>query len=274
MELLCLICVTLTKILIWLMTVSVAGEIVLLVQHWMRSIFFNRSKKKRIPLEKKKEISEASTETKKLGEPAPENAKEPPLSQKAPKEVIPLLRKADSLIGRNEYTDAKKTLIHVLSLDADNVDASAHLAYTFLKTGEFKKAESLFKKVLEKKPKDASLLTNYALCIFEQRDPSRISISIDALKKATELDERNANRFSNLGQSLFFSGDTEGAIRAFEKAISLEPKNVEFQFYLADSLLVTQKFKEAKAIFQNILELYPLNKEAQKEIETLEKKGY
>ena len=94
-----------------------------------------------------------------------------------PKEVISLIRQAETMIARKEYAKGIKILIKVLSLDEDNVNASSQLAYAFLQTGEFKKAEGLFRKVLDKKPRDPAILTNYALSIFEQKNAIIISES-------------------------------------------------------------------------------------------------
>lgn len=192
--------------------------------------------------------------------------------EKTPPEVIPLIRKAEANIARGDYKEAIRMLIKVLSMDQNNIDACSHLGYAYLKTGEFSKAETLFLKVLEERPRDPLLLTNYALCIFEQKDAKRIKESITALELAAKLEPNNAIRYSNLGQSLFFAGDTGAAISAFEQAVRLEPKNIEYQFFLGDSFLSENKHNEAKTVFLKILEIQPLNKDAQRELKELEKK--
>jgi tetratricopeptide (TPR) repeat protein len=191
-----------------------------------------------------------------------------------PREIIPQIRKAEALIARKELEEAQKILIKILSWDDDNADAGAHLAYIYLQTGEFMKAENLFRKVLEQRPRDSSLLTNLSLAIFEQKNNDRVEESIGYLRKAAELDSQNSQRYSNLGQSLFFAGDIDGAIAAFERAVKIEPKNIELLFFLADSHLAVEHYQNAKKVFLKILDLSPLNKEAQYEVDQLKKIGY
>jgi tetratricopeptide (TPR) repeat protein len=269
------------KIIIWLFYGSFLGLTSVLLWHF----FFYRIQRlitsKRSIAKKKKTISQKS-ECKDSPEPKPQESRgeEHEKKKKAsdsdfiPREVITMMRQAETLLARKEYDEAIKILIKVLAFDEDNLSASSHLAYAVLQTGEFRKAENLFKKVIEKKPKDPGILTNYALSIFEQKNESRIQDSINALKLATEIDSNNAHRYSNLGQSYFFAGDIPSAILAFEQAVRLQPKNIEFQFFLADSLLLLDKYTEAKTVFSRILDISPLNKDAQEEIKNIEKMGY
>lgn len=267
------------NLLIWLFYISFLGLTLVILWRFLffriKSLVVSRiSLKKRIKRDKQEKQEPQKKEEKE------KSAKEQGIQKKkkevdfVPPEVISMIRQAETLLARNEFENAIKILIKILSFDEDNINASTHLAYAFLQTGEFKKAESLYKKVLEKKPKDAGLLTNYALSIFEQKNESRIQDSINALKLATEIDSNNAHRYSNLGQSYFFAGDIPSAILSFEQAVRLEPKNLEFQFFLADSLLSLNKYSEAKTVFNRILDISPLNKDAKEEVQNIEKMGY
>ncbi len=191
-----------------------------------------------------------------------------------PQKIITLLRRVDALISRKDFDDAKKILIRILSWQEDHFDAGAHLAYVYLQSGDHRKAENLYRKVLEVRPRDASLLTNFALAILEQKDPMRIDDSVKAFQLAAQLDPKNSQRYANLGQSLFFAGDIPNAILAFERAVRLAPRNVELYFFLADSYLAVRNFANAKKVFAKILDLAPLNQEAKHEISELQQMGY
>lgn len=206
------------------------------------------------------EISHISEEEK-----APHHRKVSPHS----KDIVTLLKRAEVFIARKEYPEAKKSLIKILAWDEDHAEASTHLGFVYLQTKEYKKAESLFRKALEVRSQDASLLTNFSLSLFEQKDPSLIEESLEALKKAAQLDGKNPERFANLGQSLFFIGEKEEALTAFEKAVKIAPRNLDYLFFLADSYLALEREAEAKKIFQKITDIAPFNKDALRELEQL-----
>lgn len=187
-----------------------------------------------------------------------------------PQKIMPMLRRVEILIARKEYDEAKKILIRILSWQNDHPDASAHLAYLYLQTSQYGKAETLFRKVLETRLNDASLLTNFALAVLEQKDPEKITDAVEALRMAAKLEPKNAERFSNLGQASYLAGDLEGAVSAFENAVKLAPRNIEYLFFLADSYLAVRNFGFAKRIFGRILEISPLNAEAKQELQALQ----
>lgn len=194
--------------------------------------------------------------------------------KKVPGDAISLMRKGEAMIARKDFDEAKKIFLKVLAWDDENIDASSHLAYSYLQTGEYTKAEVLFKKVLDATPNDPILLTNYALCLFEMKDPTRIEESTIALQQAAEIDPNNAGRQSHLGQSLFFLGDLEGALSAFKKAIKLEPRNAEYHFFLADTYLAMGEKTEARKVFEHIVDIHPLNREAKSELRRLVQEGF
>ncbi len=218
--------------------------------------------------------SREEAEEEQIREEAYEATSDTQIDDITPQSIITLLRRVDALIARKDFNEAKKILIRILSWQEDHFDASTHLAFVYLQSGEFRKAESLYRKAIQTKPRDASLLTNFALAILEQKDPMRIEDSVAAFQLATEIDSKNPERHANLGQSLFFSGDIPKAIAAFEKAIRLSPRNVEYQFFLADSYLAVRNFSGAKQAFEKILSISPTNPEATKEKQELERMGY
>lgn len=202
--------------------------------------------------------------------------KKPPEKKEAiPQEIYTFLRRAEACISRKEYEEATRMLIKVLSWNDDHVGANEHLAFVYLQTGEYSRAENLFRKVIETRPKDPSLLTNFALSVFHQnKSPEDMKDSLLALQRAAEIDNKNPVRFANLGQSLFSVGDVASAAEAFEKAIRFSPRNIEYLFFLANSYLALDRFGEAKQVFSKILDISPLNENARREYEELRKKGF
>lgn len=189
------------------------------------------------------------------------------------RESIALIRKAEACIHKEDYDAAKKNLIRVLTWDEDHPDANIYLAFVYLQTDNPSKAENLYRRALEKKPNDPKLLTNFSLSLSQQKDPDKIKEAVLALEKAVEVDEKNAERYSNLGQIYFYIGDVYAAIKAFEVAVRLSPRNLEFLFFLADSYLEAKDYPKAKNTFEKILNISPFNEEAKAELDKLTKIG-
>ena len=195
-------------------------------------------------------------------------------SKKSTQKILEMLRQAESLIAREKHVAAKKLLIKILAEEENNADASAHLGYIYLNEAKYKRAEGLLRQALVERPRDPQLLTNFALVVFQQKQPKRINESIEALRLATEIDSRNAEHFANLGQVFFFAGEIKPAIEAFITAVRLQPRNLEYLFFYADALLASQEYTAAKKVFAKILEIAPMNQAAKKELDGLIKEGY
>lgn len=222
-----------------------------------------------------REVTEiAGEELGELPSPSAELPKrEETTASNSPKEVLALLRRAEAHIARQEFDEAKKNLIQILAWEAEHLDASIHLAFIYLETGEPSKAENLYRKVIEVKPRDPSILTNFSFAVLQQKDPTKLPESLEALRLAVELDPRNAERHANLGQSLYYTGDLVAATAAFEKAVRYAPRKVEYLFFLADSYLATEEPQKAKKTFEKILDISPFNEDAKGELELLRRKG-
>ena len=76
--------------------------------------------------------------------------KKPPEKKEAiPQEIYTFLRRAEACISRKEYEEATRMLIKVLSWNDDHVGANEHLAFVYLQTGEYSRAENLFERSLK-----------------------------------------------------------------------------------------------------------------------------
>jgi len=252
-------------------------------------IIFNIRKvweRKKVIQEKKEEILKKTTE-KKINFENFDNDKEEELvginekgaTEKKIKstnrsEIIKMLRRSETLVSRGNLMEAKTILIEILAIDPENIDVNSQLAVVYLKSSEFIKSETIFRKILLSRPNDTKILTNFALSILEQKNPEKIPEAIKNLQKAAEIDSKNPHRYSNVGQAMFFIGELEDAEKNFRKAIQFSPRNLEFLFFLADTLIAQEKFSEAKKVFYKILEISPFNSDAKAEIQKIENMGF
>ena len=190
--------------------------------------------------------------------------------KKLSKALLADLGRAEKLIENKKYEEAARLLISILAHDENHGEANAQLALVYLQMGDFSRSEGFFRRALSVNPRDPALLTNFAIALFEQKTQGALSESLDALEKAVQVDPKNAERYANFGQSLFFAGRLQDALGAFTEAVRLSPRRLEFLFFLGDTLLALQKYSEARDTFERILRISPNNKEAHNEWEKLE----
>jgi tetratricopeptide (TPR) repeat protein len=97
-----------------------------------------------------------------------------------------------------------------------------------------------YKKALQLKPHDVNSLVNLAVALGDQDSSQARKL----LAQAQALEPNNAEAHFNLGLLQRNSGDSKGAVQAFEKAISLNPELLEARRQLALLLVSEQRWDE------------------------------
>jgi tetratricopeptide (TPR) repeat protein len=100
----------------------------------------------------------------------------------------------------------------------------------------------------------ASALLNIGTIQYQQRLWGRAERSWSL---ATELDANEASSWRNLGLARSQRGNEEGALEALRRAHELEPRNAETTRYLARSLIRVGRPQEAVALLNDGLRLHP-----------------
>lgn len=175
------------------------------------------------------------------------------------------LRKADIAISKSEWNDAKRLLIQSIAIKSDDFNTSLKLAKVYLESGDIKKAEELYDKLLEidnlnpiiyenlakvfvakKKYKEAVSLYVQSIELDPKDDKKlvelgkiyvllmRPSLSAECFKRAAELKPRKASYLFLLGDACRKDGDYENALFAYEKILTIEPYNEKAQDYAQD----------------------------------------
>lgn len=99
--------------------------------------------------------------------------------------------------------DARKAYQQALKLDPNNLEASRRLGQLYAKNGDFERAHEVYKKVMAKHPKDATLWYDLAMCHKRRHD---FNESVRCLNKALELDPENREYQKKLGFTLAWMG--------------------------------------------------------------------
>ena len=141
------------------------------------------------------------------------------------------------------------------------LDDHSHVraADEFLKAGDLKNAERMYRKAIEINPQSAEAHTRLAVALIQVHKPEE---AVEHLKTAVESAPKYADLQYFLGDTLAGLGRTQEAIVHFEQAAELKPNNAEAHFYLANILAGVGKWPKAIAHYEQTLRLDPKHAEA------------
>lgn len=248
--------------------------LVFLNRHYLlrKDDFLQKEFEKKKKREKLAKIAKEDVSEKKVIQKEEEN-----IEKKIKKEEInfnqinSFIKRAETLMAKDQFEESEKLLIQVLSLDENNFIANSLLALLYLKNHSDSKAEVIYRKLLEMKPKDPALYTNLGLAFYNQ---AKYNEALESYSFAVKLDPEKPARHVNVGQVYFVVKSLDKAIEHFKEAVKLVPRNVEYLFMLADTYREKGELKNAKTTYNKILHQEPYNNEAQEEVRRLTAMGY
>jgi len=163
------------------------------------------------------------------------------------------------------YKDAVDPLEQAIQINPKSPEAHLNLGNVYDGLKRYDDAVREFKKVIELQPtnapaaKQADPWYNLGSVYYKQRKwPEAIS----AYQKSAALNPKDPYVMDGLGYVLLETGDTRGAIAAYEKATRLQNDNASFQFNLGLAWLAQAKKAVTKAAADNARTnaLVPLNR--------------
>ncbi|MBN1258243.1 tetratricopeptide repeat protein [Candidatus Peregrinibacteria bacterium] len=169
------------------------------------------------------------------------------------------IRKAETAIAKKQWNAAKKSLIQALALSQDEMPVSLKLAKTYLESGDLKKAESIYRKLLEKDINNPEVYENLGKIFTKQKAYKE---AVRAYARAVELDEKDDQKFLALGKLYFLLMRYSLAAECFRRAAELKPREVNYLFLLADACREDEDFENALFTYEKILTLEPYNEKA------------
>ncbi len=134
-----------------------------------------------------------------------------------------------------------------IQLNPDNYDAHYALGSIHFQRKEFADAEREFRRCVELMPTSGEALNFYGRTLIELK---RLPEAVDVLRKTTALPLYATPdvAYTNLGSALYFLGDNDGAIRAYQEALKIDPPTVpRALLYLEVGRLYIAQGENAKA---------------------------
>jgi tetratricopeptide (TPR) repeat protein len=170
-----------------------------------------------------------------------------------------LMKKADNDITIGDDEEALRTLIQVISLDENHRKGNELLARLYLKTGRHKKAELIYKRLIDLYPFDAEYYSCLAHSFFQRH---QFKMATGYYEKALQLDKNNGVRYINLGHVFATRKDYGTALEYYTKAHRMDVRNIELMFLIIETCLQNSDPITAREFLHRILDYEPYNQQA------------
>lgn len=169
------------------------------------------------------------------------------------------MRRADMALSKKNFAEAKRYLIQAMSLTDDHTPVSLKLASVYLESQDYKKAESLYRKLLEENTENAAVYENFGKIMLKKKDYKE---AIKAYVRAVELDGKDDQKFIALGKLYHLMMRYGVAAECFKRAAELKPRDVDYLFLLAESCSADDDLENALFTYERILTIEPYNEKA------------
>eukprot|EP01012_Entosiphon_sulcatum_P018248 TRINITY_DN2298_c1_g1_i2.p1 TRINITY_DN2298_c1_g1~~TRINITY_DN2298_c1_g1_i2.p1 ORF type:complete len:376 (+),score=63.31 TRINITY_DN2298_c1_g1_i2:328-1455(+) len=152
--------------------------------------------------------------------------------------------------------DSVNDFTHAIHLEPNNGMFWYNLGLTYYDMGDKEQAIAAYTKALDLIPLGRpNRFKPYFHRGNTHRELDNLDQSIDDLKNAVELDDRNAMAQNNLGLSYFEKGDYKNSVHCFAKAIELDGKKAVFYNNRGLAFFRLQRYEESLGDFNDAIRL-------------------
>lgn len=170
-----------------------------------------------------------------------------------------LMKKAELELERNQDEEAMKTLIQVLALDENHRKANELLAKLYLRSTQEKKAELIYRKLIDLYPFDPEFYASLGHSYFQRH---QFKAATKAYEKALSIDKNNPQRYLHLGNVYATKKEFKIALEHYVKAHRLDVRNIELMFLIIEVCLQNSDPISAREYLHKILDYEPYNQQA------------
>lgn len=170
-----------------------------------------------------------------------------------------LMKKVDFDLTAGHEEEALKTLIQVTSLDENNRKANELLAKIYLKSEQHKKAELIYKRLIDLYPFDPEYYAQLGQSYFQRH---QFKTAERYYEQALSLDKNNPTRYIYLGHVHATRKDFPMALEYYTKAHRLDVRNIELMFMIIEMCLQNSDPITAREYLHRVLDYEPYNQQA------------
>lgn len=143
-----------------------------------------------------------------------------------------VMARADRLAQTGEYKKAERIYLRLITEDPQAASLYNKLALVYLGDKSYQDAAHALEQALQLEPDNDTFYNNQGLLFYQQ---GQYDEAIESYEKSIAINNKVASRFMNLGLAYFMSKKYRKAADAYEKALILEPHNEEYKRLLADA---------------------------------------
>lgn len=170
-----------------------------------------------------------------------------------------LLKKVDHDLTAEKPDEALQTLVQILSLDSNHRKANELMAELSLRSGQHKKAEILYKKLVGLYPFDPQYYGALGQSYFQRH---QFSTAVKYFEKALEIDKNNPLRYIDLGHVAATRREFSTALSYYLRAHRLNLRDVALMFRIVEMCLQNSDPITAREYLHKILDYEPYNQQA------------
>ena len=161
---------------------------------------------------------------------------------------------AERALNRREYRRAHQLCLKVLAAQPDFADAFFLLAMIAAEHGNFGKALEVVDRALALDSARSEYHAQRGRCLIALRRPRE---AFEAATRALELAPRDALTLDTIGVVMTRAGAHAEALEPFRRAVAADPEKPAYQYNLGASLQFVGDFEGAEAAYRRAIELDP-----------------
>ena len=151
-----------------------------------------------------------------------------------------------------KYGQAEKAYLHARAIDDDSC-AACGLGMTYNGLGRYDDADKEFQRAMRLNPHDVCAYAQSGTMYY---DRGKYTEAIAAFKRAVEIGPSYGS-YMLLGNSYVYTRDYEPSIDAYRKAIQIDPKNNRAYYQLGIAYDYQQRYEESIKVYNDLLKIDP-----------------
>ncbi len=165
--------------------------------------------------------------------------------QIAKQKIKDLLDEGERLVKEENWPEAEKRFIEVISLEPNNIDTYRSLGYLYLQKKDFQHAKETLEHVLKLIVKSQRWWDGF------KKKEKVVSVS--------EVNSQISSIYLDLGGIFLAMDDLENALESYKKAVEVEPNNPKNLDFLIDIAIISNRKKIAEKALEDLKEVNPDN---------------
>ncbi len=171
-------------------------------------------------------------------------------------EISSLFLDAQEATKEENYNEAEKIYIHIISLDSKNSSAFKMLGQLYLKQGKVEEAKETLEHALKLTSEDAELYGNLAEVSKEKGQLERAKKHYE---ESIKLNNENGHYHFSLAEIHKSQNNLKESLKSMKEALKIEPKNPRYLDAMFEISIIAKDKAEALDAYKTLKSINPEN---------------